>query len=99
MSINKLIEDKKKSFTGNGDYYFTYITLEDCKKIVEEALKQQSERAELGVSLLKKYMLNVMDNEGVSFIENANDAFSKVKFTDSEIEKLKEIHKEALIEH
>ena len=40
MDIDKLIEEKTECFTGNGDYYFTYVTPEDCKKIVEEALKQ-----------------------------------------------------------
>ena len=40
MDIDKLIEEKTECFTGNGYYYFTYVTPEDCKKIVEEALKQ-----------------------------------------------------------
>jgi len=40
MDIDKLIEEKTECFTGNGDYYFTYVTPEDCKKIVKEALKQ-----------------------------------------------------------
>ena len=40
MDIDKLIEEKTECFTGNGDYYFTYVTPEDCKKIVEEAIKQ-----------------------------------------------------------
>ena len=40
MDIDKLIEEKTECFTGNGDYYFTYVTPEDCKKIVQEVLKQ-----------------------------------------------------------
>lgn len=40
MDIDKLIEEKTQCFTGNGGYYFTYVTPEDCKKIVEEVLKQ-----------------------------------------------------------
>ena len=43
MDIDKMIKDKTESFVGNGDYYFEYITPEDCKKIVEEALKQERE--------------------------------------------------------
>ena len=48
----------------------------------------------VSISLLKKYMSHVMDNESVSFVENANNAWSAVKFTDNELEILKAIHKE-----
>ena len=40
MNIDKLIEEKTQCFTGNGDYYFNYVTPKDCKKIIEEVLKQ-----------------------------------------------------------
>ena len=42
MDIDDLIEEKTQSFTGDGGYYFTYVTPEDCKKIVEQALKQDA---------------------------------------------------------
>jgi predicted transcriptional regulator len=43
MEIDDLIEEKTQSFTGDGGYYFTYVTPEDCKKIVEQALKQANQ--------------------------------------------------------
>lgn len=53
----------------------------------------------VSISLLKKYMAHVMDNESVSFVENANDSLSKVKFTDNELETLKSINKEITNEY
>ncbi len=50
------------------------------------------------VSLIKKYMAHAMDNEGVSFVENANDVGSNIKFTEKELEILKAIHREIINE-
>ena len=68
------------------------VTKEDA---VEELLNLHS----VSISLLKKYMSHVMDNESVSFVENANDSWSNVKFTDNELEILKSIHKEITNEY
>lgn len=53
----------------------------------------------VSISLLKKYMAHVMDNEGVSFVGYANDAYSNIKFTDNELETLKSINEEIVNEY
>ena len=42
MDINKLIEEKTKCFTGNGDYWLEYVTPEDCRIIIKEVLQDQA---------------------------------------------------------
>ena len=65
-----------------------------------ESLVSKNESLHLvSISLLKKYMAHVMDNEGVSFAENANDSWSNIKFTDNELQTLKYIHKEITNEY
>ncbi len=44
--------------------------------------------------LLRKYMLHVINEEGVSFVSNVNDAWCKVEFTEEEKKQLEEIEEE-----
>ena len=83
MDIDKMIKDKTESFVGNGDYYFEYITPEDCKKIVEEALKQEQESPINSASKCysEKDYLKWVENKAVSMdglaIEDIPDPYWK----------------------
>lgn len=80
MDIDKLIEEKTECFTGNGDYYFTYVTPEDCKKIVEEVLKQGqslpidsvSQQRELLLAFLEFYHDDKYNTVNTTFSEDVD---------------------------
>lgn len=82
-----------------------YLVPAICDFQIDEALEEERRQWQtlpidsVSISLLKKYMAHVMDNESVSFVENANDGWSTVKFTDDEIKTLKCIHKEIINEY
>tara|TARA_R110002051_G_scaffold253014_1_gene312191 strand:- start:330 stop:623 length:294 start_codon:yes stop_codon:yes gene_type:complete len=79
MDIDKLIEEKTECFTGNGDYYFTYVTPEDCKKIIEEVLKQGQSLPIDSVSYCVEQTKNVLTNKFCNIAkEHVGETFDKV---------------------
>ena len=42
--------------------------------------------------LLEKYMRLIYDEESITFIENINDGYSRIKFTEEEVKELRLLH-------
>ena len=95
MNKKEAIEIIKEAVKGNARKEDFFKTPDE---IIGEVLDEYISSNEVmnSISLLKKYMSHVMNNESVSFVENANDAFSIIKFTDNELEKLKTISQEII---